>query len=114
MISYLEAQRQRTHSGFPEATAMRMVAHVLLGMDLMYAKDIVHRDLKLDNTCISVHPDTGDHTYVVIDMGQAVRIPRDSATRRLADVQHCGAFGTLRCGTASTSLLHAQFPSHNT
>ena len=93
-ISYLETQRLGTRGGFPETTALRIVAHICRGIQLIEDADMVHRDLKLDNTVITVDRSTGEHTYTLIDMGQSVRLPRDAQSGKLMSVQHCGSYGT--------------------
>jgi len=109
-ISYLESQRLRTGCGFPETTALRIIAHMCRGVQLIEDVNMVHRDLKLDNTCVTVDPSTGEHTYTLIDMGQAVRLPRHPLSGLLMAVQHCGAYGTPAYMSPETYTNRRELP----
>ena len=98
LLNALLAHRKRCRKGFPEAHCLRMVTHMIKGLDYLNNKcGIAHRDVKLENTCITSHDALDEQgLFVLIDFGMAVHLPDPSTGRLLSHVRHCGAYGTMR------------------
>ncbi|CCD73789.2 phosphorylase kinase [Caenorhabditis elegans] len=75
-----------------EKRARRLMKQLFDGVEYMHARDIVHRDLKLENIlCID------EERIVISDFGFATRIPRGKKLRDLCGTPGYLAPETIRC-----------------
>ena len=63
---------------FTEAQAKFIMLQLLLSIDFLNKRDLVHRDLKIDNILINKIVD-GDYYVKIADFGLAIQLPEDGS-----------------------------------
>ena len=75
-------QRLQRVKSFREDQAIQIIRQILLALEFLHTKNILHRDLKSNNVSIHIDSDSGEITTKLIDFSLSVRVNPESGGLR--------------------------------